>query len=468
MKTNGTIRLSLLEVVLLLLVGLIGWAAFHAFQIVRQVNHAPAVFRASQAEYFRIAERLRPGVEEMNRTLHRFVNKNDAAEWIRFQRASLELKTWLNQEKETATKMKVMLLKPVSVTADAGTLLDQIDSAYTLYLTLAQKIYEQSGQSFDQQLVMARIEKLDERATELISLAGRAQAHGEALELFAQGSGEWFAWLHRLLLATVIALIGVATWLSVLIYRRIVAPLRLRLVESTSIIGRQQKLAHFGELAAGIAHEIRNPLTAINARLFTLQRSLRPGSTEYEDSVVIRDEIARLNRIVKDFLELARPAEPQFITVTAQPLLEEIANLLTPQYEKQSILIKLESIANVAFRADPQQVKQVLINLVQNAAESMPNGGEIRLRAHTGVQRLKGHHVPVLAIEVQDTGPGIPPSVQKRLFDPFFSTKKGGTGLGLSIAAHIIDQHGGAIQFQTHQGRGTTFGIVFPMHKPQS
>jgi signal transduction histidine kinase len=112
--------------------------------------------------------------------------------------------------------------------------------------------------------------------------------------------------------------------------------------------------------------------------------------------------------------------------------------------------------------ADKEQIKQVMINLVQNAAESIEHSGAVQLRARQGVARRAKDSIPVVTLEVSDTGKGIPPEMESRLFDPFFSTKDGGTGLGLPIAARIIEKHGGYIQYQTQQNRGTTFSIVLP------
>jgi two-component system NtrC family sensor kinase len=108
-------------------------------------------------------------------------------------------------------------------------------------------------------------------------------------------------------------------------------------------------------------------------------------------------------------------------------------------------------------------IKQVLINLVRNAAEAIGREGTVTLRARDAQMNLNGHFQEVAILEVADTGKGIPPGVEKRLFDPFFSTKEMGTGLGLSIAARIVEKHGGALQYQTQVGRGTTFGIVLPV-----
>jgi signal transduction histidine kinase len=270
-------------------------------------------------------------------------------------------------------------------------------------------------------------------------------------------------------LAAALLLLGAfGVWLMVVVYRRIVFPLRRRLVESDTIIERHQKMAHFGELAAGIAHEIRNPLTAIRARLFTLQRTLVAGTPAHEDALVIRNEIDRLNRIVTDFLQLARPAEPRLAPVAAEPFLREVRDLFAPQCERQSIELKIESANGARFVADAQQMKQVLINLIQNAADSIEVDGTITLRARPDTRRLEDRASDVVVLEVQDTGGGISPDVQNRLFDPFFSTKQGGTGLGLSIAAQIVNNHHGKLEFQTQPGQGTTFAIVLPAEQTQS
>ena len=114
------------------------------------------------------------------------------------------------------------------------------------------------------------------------------------------------------------------------------------------------------------------------------------------------------------------------------------------------------------IRVDPAQIQQVLINLVQNAADSIAHDGTITLRARRDRKPLANGETDVVILEVADTGKGIPPEIEKRLFDPFFTTKDTGTGLGLSIAAGIVQNHGGALQYQTHVHHGTTFGIVLP------
>jgi PAS domain S-box-containing protein len=235
------------------------------------------------------------------------------------------------------------------------------------------------------------------------------------------------------------------------------------LTESRAIIERQEKLASLGVFAAGIAHEVRNPLTAIKVRLFTLKSSHKPGSSEHEDLEVIRHEIDRLEHLVHEFLQFARPAEPELQTLPVESLLRDVHDLLQSDLAGKSVDLKVELMAKESVRVDPNKMKQVLINFVQNGAESMEAGGTITLRSRLDKQVLNGRHVTVVVMDVADTGKGIPPEVQKRLFDPFFTTKEEGTGLGLPIAARIIGKHGGAIQYQTHPNRGTTFSIVLPL-----
>jgi signal transduction histidine kinase len=226
-------------------------------------------------------------------------------------------------------------------------------------------------------------------------------------------------------------------------------------------VARQEKLASLGVLAAGVAHEIRNPLTAIKFRLFSLKNSLPPAMAENEDATVIANEITRLERIVRDFLQFARPSEPELIEVPVRRMLREVADLLRPQLQKETIALTLEESEDAWVRADTQQIKQVLINLIRNSADSIERNGMIVLRLHheAGFARRGGSAV---VVEVADNGKGIPPEVRKRLFDPFFTTKEGGTGLGLPIAARIVERHGGELRYQTELRRGTTFSIVLP------
>lgn len=268
--------------------------------------------------------------------------------------------------------------------------------------------------------------------------------------------------LQRFLFISLLGLLVSALVLIVLAYRRMIAPLRTTLTESRAIIERQEKLASLGVFATGIAHEIRNPLTAIKVRLFSLKQIHRPGTSEHEDLQVIGTEIDRLEQIVKEFLQFARPADPQLRAVPVGKLLQDISELLRADLAKKGIQMKLDISVNEPVQVDPNKFKQVLLNLVQNAAESISGNGAVTLRSRLDKRVLRGRMQPVVVIDVADNGAGIPPEIQKRLFDPFFTSKEHGTGLGLPIAARIIEKHGGAMEYQTAPNQGTTFSIVLP------
>jgi signal transduction histidine kinase len=291
------------------------------------------------------------------------------------------------------------------------------------------------------------------------------QTQRETLRAFLNQSQRTLDGLRRSISLSLVLLLLLAITVAVLVYRGMIAPLRIQLSESNALIARQEKLAALGGFAAGVAHEIRNPLTAIKFRLFNIQKALPAAFTANKDVILIGDEIHRLDRIVRDFLEFARPSDPEISRVTAQRLLQEVSQLMRPQLEEASVRLQVADTNGLWLHIDFQQIKQVLINLIRNAAESMDGAGTITLRAFTDSMPLAGKQVPAMVIEVADTGRGITAEVSRRLFDPFFTTKEGGTGLGLSIAARILEKHGGALQYETQLHRGTTFKLVIPNHR---
>jgi signal transduction histidine kinase len=139
-----------------------------------------------------------------------------------------------------------------------------------------------------------------------------------------------------------------------------------------------------------------------------------------------------------------------------------VQTLLTPQLTASNIQLVLEESPPLRIKADAAQIKQVLINLVQNAADAIGKNGLVKMRVRQDRKRIANAETNVVILEVTDNGKGIPPEVQQRLFDPFFTTKETGTGLGLSIAVGIVHRHGGALQYQTQVDYGTTFGIILP------
>jgi signal transduction histidine kinase len=463
MRVIRNLRLGVFDVLLLVALGFIGWAAYETFQAIQMVGGSPRT-----AEYFVIADRLQPAVEELNGALVRYVVHGERADWDGFQLKSQALKEWIARQKFTFAGAKVVQVQPVILTTDLNTLLLNIERAFDDYMATAQKAAPAAGPPVSQEQKLASLEQVQVQSLRLAALGSQARAEGQTIQLFLSGSKPWFPTFRRLMRVSLLVMTGMLVWLMMVMYRRVVLPLRSKLIESDAIIEGQRKLATYGKHAAGVAHEIRTPLTTIKARLFTLQKMLARGTPECHDATVIDNEINRLDRIVTDFLTLGRPALPNLAAVSADALLRDVSELFRPQCEKQSIQLRLDAVADTPFLADTGQLKQVLINVVRNAAESIGQGGTISLRARRDTWRLNNLLAEVVILEVQDTGPGIPPAVQQRLFDPFFTTKERGAGLGLSISAAIIRTHGGKLVIRQHPGQGATVGIVLPCHAPTS
>jgi signal transduction histidine kinase/putative methionine-R-sulfoxide reductase with GAF domain len=220
---------------------------------------------------------------------------------------------------------------------------------------------------------------------------------------------------------------------------------------------RSDKLAALGQLAAGIAHEIRNPLTSINILIHSLTQNLPTEDSRWEDLKVIEEEILRINEIVDQFLRFARPAPPLLVKAEVFSIIEETLQLLRPQIEKQRILVQKEFQPLPPILMDREQMKQAILNLLLNAVQAMPKGGHLALRGHVP----EGNRW--VRFSIQDSGVGIPAEDIGKLFDPFFSTKEGGVGLGLSITHRIIDQHDGKIEVESAPGKGTLFTVWLPV-----
>jgi two-component system sensor histidine kinase HydH len=219
---------------------------------------------------------------------------------------------------------------------------------------------------------------------------------------------------------------------------------------------RADRLSAMGELSAGLAHEIRNPLGSIEGAVQILRRDQLPPETKQEFGELAQRELDRLKGIVNQFLGFARPQPPRRIATEPVLLLQSVAKLTLETAKMAGVQIRvIEGAELPSISVDPEQIKQVLLNLVINAIQAMPNGGEIVLRATADHKHAN--------LEVQDEGMGIAEENLERMFNPFFTTRQEGTGLGLSIAERIVTQHGGSIAVRRNPVRGMTFTVSLPL-----
>jgi signal transduction histidine kinase len=233
---------------------------------------------------------------------------------------------------------------------------------------------------------------------------------------------------------------------------------RTKLKWSREHLEQAEKWALVGKLAAGVAHSVRNPLTSVKMRLFSMERTLALTLSQKEDFEVISEEIRHIDTIVNNFLEFSRPPKLKMQKVSPSDAVDLAVQLL--KHRLESYMVKVELLRDGRLPevlADIDQLKEVLVNLMVNACEAMVNGGCIWIEESTNVLEGEGK---VVQIKVRDNGPGVPESIQDRLFQPFFSTKEEGTGLGLSIASRIVDEHGGWLDLESKEGQGATFVIA--------
>jgi two-component system sensor histidine kinase HydH len=219
---------------------------------------------------------------------------------------------------------------------------------------------------------------------------------------------------------------------------------------------RSERLYAIGQLSAGLAHEVRNPLASIGGAAAILRKNSGPDERREEFLEIIEKECRRLNRLLTNFLEFARPLPPQYQLAEPGPILESVVGLAAHAVGRQTIQMRIDAAPDVpAVSCDPEQIKQVLLNLTINSVQAMPDGGEIVLST-----RVDG---AMVVIEVMDQGPGISSEHLDKIFDPFFTTKDTGTGLGLSVAHQIVSQHGGILSAKNNPGRGATFSLFLPV-----
>jgi two-component system sensor histidine kinase HydH len=221
-----------------------------------------------------------------------------------------------------------------------------------------------------------------------------------------------------------------------------------------------ERLATIGEMAAGVAHELKNPLVSIGGFARRLEKKLPSGSSELEYAETIVREVQRLEKMLTEILAFSKKATICYTDCNINDIIEDALTIVAPALEESRIRIaKHYPRTTNSFHGDCQQLKQVFLNLFFNAQEAMKNGGQLAITV--AATRLNGSKA--LSVKVADSGGGIPPEALHNIFNPFYTTKESGTGLGLSIVNRIVTNHGGKIQVNNHAGIGVEFNVIIPL-----
>ncbi len=236
---------------------------------------------------------------------------------------------------------------------------------------------------------------------------------------------------------------------------------RSELQQSQELLLNSEKLALCGKLATEVAHSIRNPMTSINMRLFSLKRSLDLTDIQDEDFKIVSGEMRRLDNIVRNFLEFSRPHKLKKEQINITSVIDMTLDLLSYRLELHSVSVLRKRTRTLPLiSADPELMKEVFVNLIVNACEAMENGGEIVISEEEALAENIGQAV---VVKVSDNGPWMSEAFQEKVLEPFETTKPDGTGLGLFITLRIIEEHGGHMDLRSKEGEGTTIIIAFPV-----
>ncbi len=231
-------------------------------------------------------------------------------------------------------------------------------------------------------------------------------------------------------------------------------------------VARAEKFLALSTLSSAIAHEIKNPLGALDLNVDLLAEELRADRPDprhvAESLAVLKDEIRRLNSIVKHYLHFAHPSEVEPEPVDLGGVIHDVLALVRPQTARRSIQCSCSwPEGRPAVSGDRDRLKQLFLNLILNAIDAMPGGGELRVAAES--LRDAGHPGGRLAVSIADTGSGIPRELLSRIFDPYFTTRMEGLGLGLAVVHRIVEDHGGSVVVESRQAMGSTFTVTLPL-----
>lgn len=218
-----------------------------------------------------------------------------------------------------------------------------------------------------------------------------------------------------------------------------------------SLVDRENELR---QMLAGVAHEIGNPLGGIEIYAGLIADDLADSDPQKTHIRRVIGEVGTLKRVLSEFMDFARPAAPDPSSVDVKTLVDDVAFLIAPEIDQGGVRLTADIRDGLRAYADGEQVKRALLNLMKNAAQAMPNGGDLRVSG-----KVEGDRI---VVEVSDTGPGISDDVMARIFEPFFTTREKGSGLGLVIVKRIADENGGRLEVETREGVGTVFRLDLP------
>jgi signal transduction histidine kinase len=227
---------------------------------------------------------------------------------------------------------------------------------------------------------------------------------------------------------------------------------------TVDLLVRSARLKSLGELAATIAHEIRNPLNSIKGSIEIVSEEIAPNSPRREFILIMEKEVERLNNLVEDFLKFAKPRPPEKVATNVNEIIDSVVKFLSPQAKKRNVKLDIQLASELpSIPLDPEQIRQVLLNLILNAIQSMPEGGNVELSSSIAKDYLE--------ISIRDYGTGISSDNQQKIFEPFFTTKTDGSGLGLFVAYQLVKQHNGEIEVANTSEKGSLFLVKLALNQ---
>ena len=326
MKSPFVVRLWTLIAALLLVASGTIYGLYSGWHRVQQLA---TKLNRSQILRFQLASEIRRELLTLNDAMLRYALVRDPQQWAQFEQASSDLDRWIDDHDPSLNPRSPLTTK------DERQAFMELNRAYDDYLSSARAVHSNALPALVSSGQLAQLDPFNAQAQRMRDLVRRlADAHRIAEADFFANANAALAHVQLILIASIVLLLALVAVMGWVIYHDMIAPLRTRLVLSQTLLERQQKLATLGTLAAGIAHEIRNPLTSLKARLYTLEKHLQAVPAARKDTDIISAEISRLERIVQDVLSFARPSDPKLETLAAETVIREVQGLMSPDLEK--------------------------------------------------------------------------------------------------------------------------------------